>query len=154
MSSNWSKGSPPRSIAGSASSDASSRGQRLCLLVEVAAAHVSHAEWIERRLLGVADVLASPQRGAKTQPAGACSVRFGRKPGIVSSLPWVLPRAAARNAAQQADRVRVARVVQHLLDRSFLDEPARIKDPDAVAHLGDHAEVVADEEDHEVCSFA
>ena len=44
------------------------------------------------------------------------------------------------------DRVRVARIVQHLRRLALLDEPAGVEHADAVAHLRDHAEVVADEE--------
>ncbi len=38
------------------------------------------------------------------------------------------------------------RLVQHLLDGSLLDEPARVEDADLLAHLRDHPEVVADEQ--------
>ena len=57
---------------------------------------------------------------------------------LSQSRPW--------HAAQQADRVRVTRVAQDRLDRPLLDEAAGVEDADPVAHLPDHAEVVADEE--------
>jgi hypothetical protein len=38
------------------------------------------------------------------------------------------------------------RILQHCLHRPFLDETAGVEHTDAVAHLRDHAEVVADEE--------
>ena len=59
----------------------------------------------------------------------------------------ILPHAAARDAAQQTDRVRVPGIVEERPGGALLDELARIEDADAVAHLGDHAEVVGDEED-------
>ena len=62
----------------------------------------------------------------------------------------ILAHAAARDAAQQADRVRVTRVLEHVLDRALLDEPPGVEHADAIAHLRDHAEVVADEEHRRV----
>ena len=58
----------------------------------------------------------------------------------------VLERVAPRDAAQQPDRVGMAWVVEHLPGGPFLDQLAGVQDPDAIAHLGDHAEVVADEQ--------
>jgi hypothetical protein len=40
----------------------------------------------------------------------------------------------------------VARVREDLLGRPFLDQLARVEHADALAHLPDHAKVVADEE--------
>ena len=63
------------------------------------------------------------------------------------SSAWpALVGVAARDAAQQPDGVRMARVVQDLERRPLLDELAGVQHPDAVAHPGDHAEVVADEQ--------
>ncbi len=42
------------------------------------------------------------------------------------------------------------RILEHRPDRPLLDEPAGVEHADAVAHLRDHAEVVADEEDGRV----
>src|SRR5438876_477558 len=58
----------------------------------------------------------------------------------------VLPHAAARYAAEQRDGVRVARILEDRLDGPLFDEAPRVEDPHPGAHLGDHAEVVADEE--------
>ena len=58
----------------------------------------------------------------------------------------ILAHAAAWNATEESDRVRVPRILQHVLDGSFLDESARVEHADAIAHLRDDAEVVADEE--------
>ena len=60
--------------------------------------------------------------------------------------PVVLALTAARDAAQQPDRVRVARLVEHLLAGALLDQFAGVQHPDPVAHLGDHRQVVADEQ--------
>ena len=58
----------------------------------------------------------------------------------------VLPHAAARYAAEQRDGVRVARILEDRLDGSLFDEAPGVENPHPGAHLGDHAEVVADEE--------
>ena len=60
--------------------------------------------------------------------------------------PVVLALAASRDAAQQPDGVGVPRLVEHLAGDALLDEFPGVQDPDPVAHLGDHGEVVADEE--------
>ena len=69
---------------------------------------------------------------------------------MVSSRPAVLAHAAARDAAQEADGVRMARIVQHLLGAALLDHLAGVQHADLRAHLADHAEVVADEQDGRV----
>ena len=58
----------------------------------------------------------------------------------------VLAPTAPRDAAQKADRVRVAGLVEHLLGRPLLHQLAGVQHAHPVAHLGDHAQVVADEE--------
>ena len=78
---------------------------------------------------------ASAQRSAKTQP-GSSAPTLGRKPGIVSSRPVILAHAAARNAAQEADGVRVPRVLRAPCSAgALLDERAGVEHADAVAHL-------------------
>ncbi len=59
----------------------------------------------------------------------------------------VLAVPAAGDAAQEPDGVRVAGILEDLGSRAFLHHLAGVHDPDAVAHLGDDGEVVADEED-------
>ena len=59
----------------------------------------------------------------------------------------VLANPSARNASQQPDGVRMAWVLQDRLDRPLLDESSGVQHADAVAHLRDDAQVVADEED-------
>src|SRR5260370_9787776 len=56
----------------------------------------------------------------------------------------VLTLAAARNAAQQPYGVRVPGLLEDLAGRALLDKLARVHDADALAHLRDHGEVVAD----------
>jgi len=53
----------------------------------------------------------------------------------------------ARDAAKEADGVRMPRVAENGSNRPLLDEPSRVEDADASAHLRDDSEVVADEED-------
>jgi len=55
--------------------------------------------------------------------------------------------AAARQAAQEADGVRVLRVVEHLAGDALLHDAARVHDADAVAGAAHDAEVVGDQED-------
>ena len=62
----------------------------------------------------------------------------------------ILSDTAARDAAEETDGVRMPRILEDRLDRAFLDEPARVEDADARAHLRDHAQVVADEEHRRV----
>ena len=89
--------------------------------------------------------LASAQRSANTQPGQIRADRGQVARDRVQSAV-ILAHAAARDAAQQADGVRMPRIVQDLLGRAFLDHLARVEHPDPRAHLADHAEVVADEQ--------
>ena len=52
-----------------------------------------------------------------------------------------------RDRAEQAPRVGVLRVVEELVERALLDDPAGVHDDDAVGDVGDDAEVVGDEDD-------
>ena len=88
---------------------------------------------------------ASAQRSANTQPAIAAP-RLGRKPGIVSRRPWSL-RTPPRGMQRRRPTVYgMTRILEHRLDGPLFDEPPGVEHADAVAHLRDHAEVVADEE--------
>ena len=126
------------------------------LEVEPARGNVCARSWYQQRAVAVAEQARAPARrwaalvGERTavdeDAAGQLAPSCGRKPGIVSSRPWSFADAAARDAAEQADGVRVPRVLEHGLDGPLLDEPARVEDADAVTHLRDRAEVVADEE--------
>ncbi len=66
--------------------------------------------------------------------------RDGVEPSVVLALP------ALRDAADEPDGVRVPRLAQDLLGRPLLDQRAGVQDAHAIAHAGDHAEVVRDEE--------
>ena len=120
--------------------------QLVRLLPEVAAAVAPAAEVVERRLLLRADLLREP--AAVDEHAGRqVGAELRQEAGDRVQPLLVLAHAAARQAAQQADRVGVARVVEDVVDRALLDEPPRVEHADAVAHLRDHVEVVADEQD-------
>ena len=120
--------------------------QLVRLLPEVAAAVAPAAEVVERRLVLRADLLG--EAAAVDEHAGrqvGPELRQEARDGVQPLL--VLADAAARQAAQQADRVGMARVVEDVVDGALLDEAAGVEHAHAVAHLGDHVEVVADEED-------
>ena len=104
------------------------------------------AEVEERRLLAPADVL--DQAAAVDEHAGRqmrAELREQSRDGVEALA--VLARAAARDAAQQPDGVRMARTLEDRPDRALLDEPPGVEHADAVAHPRDDVEVVADEED-------
>ena len=63
----------------------------------------------------------------------------GQKARDGVELSGLLAETAARNAAQEADGVRVTRVVEDFLGRSLLDELACVEHADAFAHLPDDA---------------
>jgi hypothetical protein len=112
----------------------------------MAAARPPVADRIERRLFLAADLLgeAAPRGEDAALDLGA-EPREEARDRVERCL--VLAHAPARDAAQQPDRVRVAGVGEDLVGRSLLDEPPGIEDPDALAHLRDDRQVVADEED-------
>ena len=130
-------------------SEARGRGgawQFVGLLPEVAAAVPAAPEVEERGLLATADVLgeaATIDEHARRQ----LGAELRQEAGDGVEPLAVLAHAAVRQAAQEPDRVRVARVVEHRLDRPLLDEPPGVEHADAVAHLRDDLEVVADEQD-------
>ena len=84
------------------------------------------------------------QRGLNAQPGGI-AFRRGIAPSIWSRRAPVLVHR--RDRSHQADRVGVRGRMDHGIDRSDLDDPARVHHRDAVAGLGDHAHVVGDEHD-------
>ena len=66
-------------------------------------------------------------------------------------------RAGASNAgngAQQRARVGVLRRVEDRVDRALLHHAPEVHDDHLVAHLGDHAEVVGDEDDRHAAPAA
>ena len=84
-------------------------------------------------------------RGRKWQPSGGRS-SDGGEPGIVGSR-WRAVRVDPRDRAQQAPGVRMLGVVEQLVERPLLDHPPGVHDHDPVGDVGDHAEVVGDEDD-------
>ena len=100
---------------------------------------------VERRLVGGAALVR--ERAAVDEHApGELDAELRQEAGDRVEPAVVLADAAARDAAEQTDGVGVPRVLEHRLDGTLLDEPAGVEDADAVAHLRDRAEVVADEE--------
>ena len=103
----------------------------------------------QRRLGGAADLL---DQGAAIgeHAAGQVGADLRQEPRDRVEPSMVLACARPRDAAQQAHRVRVPRIAQHLLGQALLHEAAGVEHADAVAHPRDHAEVVADEEHRRV----
>ena len=119
--------------------------KQVCPIVVPAPALVLLAEWDQRWLLGTAAVVG--QRAAVSEhTAGELGAEAWKKAGDRVQSTMVLAHASARDAAEQSYGVRVARILEDRLDWSFLDEAARVEHADAGTHLGDHAEVVTDEE--------
>jgi hypothetical protein len=107
---------------------------------------VSVSERDELRLLLLADLLgeAAARLEDATRQAGS---ELGEEARDRVQRGLVLPQAPARDATEKPDGVGVPRVAEELLRGTLLDEPARVEDADALAHLRDYREVVADEED-------
>ena len=101
---------------------------------------------MERRFLLAADL---PRKTATVgeDAARELGAQLGEQSGDRVERALVLTDPAAGKAAQEPDRVGMARVPEHLLGRAFLHEATRVEDADAVAHPPDDGEVVADEED-------
>ena len=98
-------------------------------------------------LLAVRDVLRrpGPRSVARSgRPAGR-SMRFGTAPGMVVSSSWTC--AEGRHRADQAAGVRVLRIGEQRARVGLLDDLAGVHDRHPVAHLGDHPQVVGDEDD-------
>ncbi len=84
------------------------------------------------------------QRGLKRQPAGGLSKRRRLSRHLHEPLGL---EVHARQRAEQAPRVRMARRRVDLADGRLLDHPARVHDDHVVGDLGDHPEVVRDHDD-------
>src|SRR6185436_5978773 len=119
--------------------------QALRDLVEVALAVVTIADEGELRLRGAADVLL--ERAAVDEDATWLLLPELREEARDRvEPPVVLAAPRAWDEAQQTHRVRMPRLAQDLGDIAVLDELAGVEHADAVAHLADDAEVVADQE--------
>jgi hypothetical protein len=117
----------------------------LCLLVEVAPAAVTATEVEQIRLLPVTDVLGQGTTFGEDTP-DQLGPEARQEAGDRVEPTLVLAGAGAGDATQQADGVGVARVVEHLLDGTGLDDAPGIEHTDAVTHAEDHVQVVADEQ--------
>ncbi len=107
---------------------------------------MSSADGVEGGLVRVADLLREPAPFRK-DAAGERRAELRQVAGDrVEPVP-ILAQAASRNAAQEADRVRVPRLGEHRLRFPLFDQAPGVQDSDPLAHPPDHAEVVADEED-------
>jgi hypothetical protein len=113
-------------------------------VVEVTAACAAVAERIEVGLLLTADLFGETATRLE-DAAGQVGAEAGEEPGNRVQRRLVLAHAAARDAAEEADGVRVPRVAEDLLCDALLDEAAGVEDAYALAHLRDDGEVVTDE---------
>ena len=103
----------------------------------------------DRRHLGAARVVgegAPVDVHARRQLGADLRQRAGDR----EQRPIRLAHAVARQALQQADRVRVLRRLEHLDGVALLDDLAGVHHPDPVAHRADDAEVVGDQQDRRV----
>src|SRR5918995_206949 len=86
-------------------------------------------------------------RAARPEVAALRAVRQRRRHARDRRQP-LRPRAVhARDRPEQSPRVRVLRVVEDLVERALLDDPAGIHDGDPVSDVGHHAEVVGHQDD-------
>ena len=83
------------------------------------------------------------QRGLKGQPGGILR-QVGRQAADCGELLALLVQP--RDRVQQALGVRMGRAGVQLEDVGLLDDPAGVHDRDPVGHVGDHAEVVGDQD--------
>ena len=95
------------------------RGIDCALVVEAARRAVAEVEG--RRLLAAAAVVGE-RAAIGEDAAGKVGARRRREAGNGVEAAVVLPLPASRNAAEQSDGVRVARVVEQRPRRAFLDQ--------------------------------
>ena len=89
--------------------------------------------------------MTSGQRGWNGQPRGPVE---GVRQGAGDDRQGDARRGLeARDRAQQGPRVGMLGRVEDVVDRPLLHDPAEIHHHDLARHLGDHAEVVGDEDD-------
>ena len=114
-------------------------------LVEVAAARVTRGHGVRWGVLHGADRLSERAAVGEDAPRPLLAeVRQKARNRVEPAV--VLADAPARDAADEPDGVRMTRVAQHSVRVALLHEAPRVEHPDALAHLRDHSEVVADEE--------
>ena len=124
-------------------------GKPVRALVVPASAHVSRCDDLEWWLLTVTALVREGAAVGEHAPR-ELGAEAGEEAGNRVEPPMILPDAASRDAAKEADRVRVARIAEHGLDRPLLHEAPRVEDSDARTHRRDDTEVVADEENRRV----
>ncbi len=103
------------------------------------------ADLHEHRVLrraAVEDVVA-----ARREPAACGPVERARHHAADRLQRGRVAHAEERDRLQQRLRVRMLRAAEDVGDGPSLDDPARVHDRDLVDHLGDHAEVVGDQQD-------
>ena len=105
---------PPRATAGDLQVDRRLARQLGRALVVVAARRAAGADVVRRRRLGAAAVVGERAAVGEDAARGSWRPAAGRKPGDRVEAAVVLAPAAARDAAQEADRVRMARLLEHL----------------------------------------
>ena len=86
---------------------------------------------------------ANGQRGWNGQPDGMFS-RSGGAPWI--GVEPLRVHVGTWNRVHQAEGVRMRRMVIHIVDLAIFHDLAGVHHDDPVAHFGDHAEVVRDED--------
>ena len=86
-----------------------------------------------------------PGSAARSGSPSGRSIRFGTLPGMTASSSRTSP--SDRDRPDQAPRVRVQRLAEQRRDVGLLDDLAGVHHRDPVAHLGDDAEVVGDQDD-------
>ena len=101
----------------------------------------------DRQQVRVLDALriANGQRARKRQPAGH-ALGSGGGPSMVTSRRSASSPVEPRRGMQQRPGVGMARIGQQILCRTFLHHLAGIHHQHARADVGDHAEIVADQD--------
>ncbi len=97
------------------------------------------------RLDRVADVLG--ERAARRERAAGRQVDQRRRRTDDRGEPLLPALVDARQAADQAERVRHPRPVEHVLDGALLDELSCVHHADPIRVAGDHTEVVGDQDE-------
>ena len=102
------------------------------------------AERTQRRRLGVAAPVG--ERAARRE-AAALGLTVGAGHRALDGRQPLALDVEARDRAQQADRVGMLRIGEQGVDRRALDDLAGVHHQHVVGDLGDHAEIVGDDQD-------
>ena len=121
-------------------------GQFGCPVVVVAPRRPRRGDLVHRRSLF--DATVGRERAALGEDASDGDLPgSGEEAGDRVEPPMILALPAAGDASQQSHGVGMLGIVEDLTRRALFDELSRVHDADAVAHLRDHRQVVADEQD-------